>query len=89
MHNRLFVSNTWRIMLGVELQDTYKANRYWFFNDGIEIVDTFGYPSVDTEFEPAVDVPKLCLVDNPDKRISCAFAEKMQLELERAEKLLE
>ncbi len=63
--------------------------RNFYFNDGIEIIDTFGYPSVDTEFEQSLDVPRLCLVDNPDKRISCAFAKKMQLEIERAEKLLE
>ena len=66
----------------------YKGVRNFYFNDGIEIIDTFGYPSVDTEFESSIDVPRLCLVDNPDKRTSCAFAEKMQLEIERAERLL-
>jgi len=75
-------------MLGIELQDSYGANRYWYFNDGIEIIDTYGYPSVDTEFEQSLDVPRLCLSDNPDKRTSCAFAKKMQLEIERAERLL-
>ena len=76
------------MMLGVQVWDSYKGVRNFYFNDGIEIIDTFGYPSVDTEFESSIDVPRLCLVDNPDKRTSCAFAEKMQLEIERAEKLL-
>jgi len=76
------------MMLGVQVWDTYKGVRNFYFNDGIEIIDTYGYPYVDTEFEPSLDVPRLCLVDNPDKRISCAFAEKVQLEIERAEKLL-
>jgi len=75
-------------MLGVQVQDNYKGVRNWFFNDGIEIIDTFGYPSVDTEFESSLDVPRLCLSDDPDKRTSCAFAKKVQLEIERAEKLL-
>jgi len=76
------------MMLGVQVWDTYRGVRNFYFNDGIEIIDTFGYPSVDTEFESSIDVPRLCLVDNPDKRTSCAFAEKIQLEIERAEKLL-
>ncbi len=76
------------MMLGVQVWDSYKGVRNFYFNDGIEIIDTFGYPSVDTEFESSIDVPRLCLSDNPDKRTSCAFAEKMQLEIERAEKLL-
>jgi len=77
------------IMLGVQVWDTYGGVRNFYFNDGIEIIDTFGYPSVDTEFEPSLDVPRLCLSDDPDKRTSCTFAEKIQLEIERAEKLLE
>jgi len=75
-------------MLGVQVQDNYKGVRNWFFNDGIEIIDTYGYPSVDTEFESSLDVPRLCLSDDPNKRTSCAFAKKVQLEIERAEKLL-
>jgi len=76
------------MMLGVQVWDTYGGVRNFYFNDGIEIIDTYGYPYVDTEFEPPLDVPRLCLSDDPDKRTSCAFAEKMQLEIERAEKLL-
>jgi len=76
------------IMLGVQVWDSYGGVRNFYFNDGIEIIDTYGYPSVDTEFEPPLDVPRLCLADDPDKRTSCAFAEKVQLEIERAEKLL-
>jgi len=76
------------MMLGVQVWDTYGGVRNFYFNDGIEIIDTYGYPSVDTEFESSLDVPRLCLVDNPDKRISCAFAKKVQIEIERAEKLL-
>jgi len=76
------------IMLGVQVWDTYGGVRNFYFNDGIEIIDTYGYPSVDTEYEPPLDVPRLCLADDPDKRISCAFAEKIQLEIDRAERLL-
>jgi len=76
------------MMLGVQVWDIYGGVRNFYFNDGIEIIDTFGYPYVDTEFESSLDVPRLCLSDDPDKRTSCAFTEKMQLEIERAEKLL-
>jgi len=76
------------MMLGIQVWDTYGGVRNFYFNDGIEIIDTYGYPSVDTEFESSIDVPRLCLADNPDKRISCAFAKKVQIEIERAEKLL-
>jgi len=74
-------------MLGTQFWDDYGGVRNWFFNDGIAIIDTFGYPSVDTEFDPSLDLPRVCLVDNPDKRTSCAFAKKVQLEKERAEKI--
>jgi len=84
-----FLKPTPGMMLGVQVWDTYGGVRNFYFNDGIEVIDTYGYPSVDTEFESLIDVPRLCLVDNPDKRTSCAFAEKIQLEIERAEKLLE
>jgi len=83
-----FKISTPGIMLGVQVWDTYGGVRNFYFNDGIEIIDTFGYPYVDTEFEPPLDVPRLCLADDPDKRTSCAFAEKVQLEIERAERLL-
>jgi len=83
-----FLKPTPGMMLGIQVWDTYGGVRNFYFNDGIEIIDTYGYPSVDTEFESSLDVPRLCLVDNPDKRISCAFAKKVQLEIERAEKLL-
>jgi len=76
------------MMLGVQLWDSYRSDRNFYFNHGIEIIDTYGYPHVDTEYEPPLDVPRLCLADNPDKRTSCTFAEKIQLEIERAEKLL-
>ena len=76
------------MMLGVQLWDTYRSDRNFYFNHGIEIIDTYGYPHVDTEYESTLDVPRLCLADNPDKRTSCTFAEKIQLEIERAEKLL-
>jgi len=76
------------MMLGVQVWDDYGGVRNFYFNDGIEVIDTYGYPSVDTEFEHSLDVPRLCLSDDPDKRTSCAFAEKVQLEIERAEKLL-
>ena len=83
-----FLKPTPGMMLGVQVWDTYGSVRNFYFNDGIEIIDTFGYPSVDSEFESSLDVPRLCLSDDPDKRTSCAFAKKVQLEIERAEKLL-
>jgi len=83
-----FKISTPGMMLGVQVWDIYGGVRNFYFNDGIEIIDTYGYPYVDTEYEQSLDVPRLCLSDDPDKRTSCAFAEKVQLEIERAERLL-
>ncbi len=60
---------------------------FWF-NEGVEFIDSDAYPSIETEFENPLEIDSLCLNEDPDYRYSCAFAKKLQLEIERAEKLL-
>jgi len=77
------------MMFGLHAWDSSGGTTNSYQNDGIEIVDTFAYPTMDSEFEEPLDIPKVCLYEDPDYRHSCAFALKKQLEMEKAEKIRE
>ena len=77
------------MMFGLHAWDSSGGTTNSYQNDGIEIVDTFAYPTMDPEFEEPLDIPKVCLYEDPDYRHSCAFALKKQLEMEKAEKIRE
>jgi len=80
--------STDKMWLWVELRDTNRGVNLFFFNDGVKFIDIDVYPEVQTAFEPSLKLEPLCLNENLDYRYSCAFAKKVQLEIERAEKLL-
>jgi len=77
------------MMFGLHAWDSSGGTTNSYQNDGIEIVDTFVYPTMDSKFEEPLDIPKVCLYEDPDYRHSCAFALKKQLEMEKAEKIRE
>ena len=80
--------DTGELVIGVQVRDVELGVRTFWFNEGVEFIDSDAYPSIVTEFENTLEIDSLCLNENPDYRYSCAFAKKVQLEIERAEKLL-
>jgi len=80
--------DTGPMMFGVQARDSYYSVRNWYLNEGVEFKDSDAYPIIETEFEESLEIDSLCLNEDPNYRYSCAFAKKVQLEIERAEKLL-
>jgi len=80
--------DTGELVIGIQVQDEERGVRTFWFNEGVEFKDSDAYPSIETAFEESLEIDSLCLNEDPDYRYSCAFAEKVQLEIERAEKLL-
>jgi len=80
--------DTGELVIGVQVRDEELGVRTFWFNEGVEFIDSDAYPSIVTEFENTLEIDSLCLNEDPDYRNSCAFAKKVQHEIERAEKLL-
>jgi len=80
--------DTGELVIRIQVGDEERGQRTFWFNEGVEIIDSDAYPSIETEFEKPLEIDSLCLNEDPDYRYSCAFAKKLQLEIERAEKLL-
>jgi len=80
--------DTGELVIGVQVRDVELGVRTFWFNEGVEFIDSDAYPSIVTEFENTLEIDSLCLNEDPDYRYSCAFAKKVQLEIERAEQLL-
>jgi len=80
--------DTGELVIGVQVRDEELGVRTFWFNEGVEFIDSDAYPSIVTEFENTLEIDSLCLNEDPDYRYSCAFAKKVQHEIERAEKLL-
>jgi len=81
--------NTNELVIRIQVGDEERGQSTFWFNEGVEFIDSDAYPSIETEFEDSLEIDSLCLNEDPDYRYSCAFAKKLQLEIERAEKLLE
>jgi len=81
--------NTGELVIRIQVGDEEHGQGTFWFNEGVEIIDSDAYPSIVTEFEKPLEIDPLCLNEDADYRYSCAFAKKVQLEIERAEKLLE
>jgi len=80
--------DTGELVIRIQVGDEERGIGTFWFNEGVEFKDTDAYPSIETEYKKSLEIAPLCLNEDPDYRYSCAFAEKVQLEIERAEKLL-
>ncbi len=80
--------DTGELVIRIQVGDEERGIGTFWFNEGVEIIDSDAYPSIETAYENPLEIDSLCLNEDPDYRYSCAFAKKLQLEIERAEKLL-
>jgi hypothetical protein len=72
--------------LGVHLADERKASRIFWFNEGVEILDSWAYPSVKAAYEQPLDIPRVCnSEEDPSDRITCTFASMILSEKEKAQ----
>ncbi len=72
--------------IGVRMIDDIGGMNSNWFNDGLIIEDTFAYPSEAEFFEQKLSSPVVCTEqDDPNDRYTCAFEQKKQSELIKAQ----
>jgi len=72
-------------MLIIQPWDYERGVSNFLFNDGIAVLDSYAYPTIEIEYEEQLIVQKLCLNESPDHRTTCAFAKKVDMEIKKAE----
>ena len=77
------------MILNVEVRDSNGGYRDFKFNDGIEIVDAYAYPLIETSYEPPLEIKPLCLNENVNKRYTCAFEKVREWTIKNAESALD
>ena len=76
--------------LGIQVTDDRKSSRNFWMNEGVEVVDTWKYPTLQAAYEKSLDIPKVCKpeADSSD-RITCTFANRVLSEIKKAQEVLE
>jgi len=77
------------MILNIEVRDSGGGYRDFKFNDGIAIADAYAYPSIETSYEPPLEIAPLCINENPNKRYTCAFNMVREWTIKNAEAALE
>ena len=77
------------MILNIEVRDSRGGYRDFKFNDGVEIIDAYAYPSIETSYEPPLEIKPLCLNENANKRYTCAFEKVRDWTIKTAETALE
>jgi len=66
--------DTGQLKLGIQVRDSYNGVRNFYFNEGVEFIDSDAYPNVDAVYDEPIEVDPLCFGQNVPDRNSCAFA---------------
>ncbi len=72
----------------VTVWDSNGGASNYIFNEGIYVDDIYAYPQVETSYEKPLEVEKLCLNENPNKRYTCAFDKVREWTIKNAEETL-
>ncbi len=80
--------DTGQLKLGIQTRDDRGGVSNTYFNEGVEFIDSDGYPSVDAVYEQPIEVEPLCFGQNNNDRISCAFAKIIDWTTVNAEETL-
>jgi len=81
--------DTGELVIGIQVRDEERGVRTFWFNEGVEFIDSDAYPSIETEFENPLEIDSLCLNEDPTYRNSCAFDKVRDWATNNAEYLLE
>jgi len=76
------------LVIRIQVGDEEHGQSTFWFNEGVEIIDSDAYPSIETEFENPLEIDSLCLNEDPTYRYSCGFAEIRDLATQNAEETL-
>jgi len=80
--------NTGELVIRIQVGDEENGQSTFWFNEGVEIIDSDAYPSIETAFEESLEINSLCLNEDPTYRYSCAFAENLERTIQLAEETL-
>ena len=77
------------VVLGVHIWDEIRSLRNFYFNDGIEIMDSYSYPTIQANYESSLSVPDVCLAEEKSNhRTTCMFVNNMLSEQAKAQEVL-
>jgi len=80
--------DTGQLKLGIQVRDSYNGVRNFYFNEGVEFIDSDAYPQVETAYEKPLEVEPLCFGNNNPDRNSCAFTKIKDWATQNAEDAL-
>ena len=81
--------DTEQMKLGVQVRDTKHGVRNFYFNEGVQFLDSHAYPYVETAFNPPLKIEPLCREDSHNNRETCGFSKIRENEIKRAQETLE
>ena len=77
------------VVLGVHLWDEIRSLRNFYFNEGIEVMDSYAYPTTQTSYEKSLAVPDVCLAEEESNhRTTCVFVNNLLSEQAKAQEIL-
>ena len=74
--------------LHVTVWDSNRGISNYIFNEGVYIDDIYAYPKVETSYDVPLEIEKLCLNENANKRYTCAFDKVREWTIKNGEKAL-
>ena len=74
--------------LHVTVWDSNRGISNYIFNEGIYVDDIYAYPKVEASYDAPLEIEKLCLNENTNKRYTCAFDKVREWAIKNAEKAL-
>jgi len=80
--------DTGQLKLGIQVRDSYNGVRNFFFNEGVEFMDSDAYPDVQASYEAPIEVEPLCFGQNNPNRNSCQFDKIRDWATQNAEETL-
>ena len=55
-------------------------------NEGVQVTDSWKYPTIQTAYEAPLTVPQVCDARNdPNDRLTCSFADSLDNEIAKAQ----
>jgi len=80
--------DTGQLKMGIQVRDSYGGVRNFFFNEGVEFIDSDAYPAVEAAYESPIEVEPLCFGQNNPDRNSCQFSKMKDWTTQNAEETL-
>jgi len=76
------------LVIRIQVGDEERGLGTFWFNEGVQIIDSDAYPSIETAYENPLEIDSLCLNEDPNYRYSCGFAKILERTIQNAEETL-